>query len=244
MARNARRRKLLWACIGAIILLSGIVAILISAISGQPEQSLPSEPAASSPPSPPATDRSDDELGVVDARVEERGWLPEPITSDPESYLRRAIEAAATFDTTLSTRDEWLAYLDSWFTPDVRYSSVENQRLAMERAQLELRQSVVLPENDWQSLSEEDGRVVASVDGEIKITGAPEDPTGEMSIGTADVTLTYTSVDEDEGDHGFSEQVHVSVQVLCGSASIPTAESAQRPGDCKVIRYFAEPMEP
>jgi hypothetical protein len=32
--------------------------------------------------------------------------------------------------------------------------------------------------------------------------------------------------------------------VLCGPGSVPTPDSGQQAGDCKVVRYFTEPMEP
>ena len=71
-----------------------------------------------------------------------------------------------------------------------------------------------------------------------------EDPSGDMHIGTADLTLTYTRVDGDGKEYGFEEQVRVSVQVLCGAGSVPAPGSAQQAGDCKVVRFFTEPMEP
>src|SRR5690606_29020035 len=114
--------------------------------------------------SPPSTGTA---THVVDPAVAEKGWVPEPITSDTDVYIRNALEAAATFDTTRGERDAWLTYLDTWFTSDVRYTSETDRRDAMESAQLELRQSVVFPEADWNSLAAEDGRVTAKVTGDI-----------------------------------------------------------------------------
>ena len=72
----------------------------------------------------------------------------------------------------------------------------------------------------------------------------PSDETGDMTIGTADVTLTYTSTDGAGGELSYDETVRVSVQVLCGPESIPTPNSAQQAGDCKVARWFSGTLEP
>ena len=68
--------------------------------------------------------------------------------------------------------------------------------------------------------------------------------TGDMTIGTADVVLTTTSSDGSSGELSYDETIRVSVQVLCGAGSIPTPNSAQQAGDCKIVRYFTEPLEP
>lgn len=244
MVRDRKQgRRLLWAWIGGGILIAGVVAIIISAVlNSQNPTPEPSDTAApSTPPSAPATPPPSD---TVDPSVADYGWVPEPITTDADAYIRRALEAAATFDTQLGERDAWLTHLDTWFTPDTRYTSDADQQDALDLARLILRQAVVLPESDWNSLASEAGRVSAAVDGEIDYTPVPEDPSRLMKIGTADVILTFTRVDSDGVEHTYDERVRVSVQVLCGGASVPVPDSDQRPGDCKVVRYFPEPMEP
>lgn len=239
---SAARRARGWAIAGGAILLAGIIAIIIVAVSNQrPPQPAPTETPNSSPSSTPAsTDPTD---AVVDAAAEENGWRTEPITADAELYAAAALEAAATFDTTKASRDEWLAYLDSWFTPDTRYSSDADQQAELEAAQLELRQGVVLPEQEWDSLAAEDGRVVADAGGIV--TGpVTDDTSGDMAIATSDVVLTFTRTDGAGGESSFEESVRVSVQVLCGPGSVPTPGSAQQAGDCKVVRFFTEPVEP
>jgi hypothetical protein len=186
---------------------------------------------------PPAGD-------VVDASVVDQGWLPEPITTDREVYIRAALEAAATFDTTKSTREEWLDYLDTWFTPDTRYTSEADQQTSVDDAQVELRTGVVLPQEEWDSLASEDGRVVATTRGDLVYVPVTDDTSGDMSIGTSDVRLTFTRSDGSGGETSYEEQVRVSVQVLCGPGSVPTPDSSQQAGDCKVVRYFTEPLEP
>lgn len=244
MARERKQgRRLLWAWTGGAILIAGVIAIIISAVlNSQSPTPGPTDTASPSTPttSPPTGATSE----VVDPSVIDDGWLPEPITTDADAYIRSALEAAATFDTQLGKRDAWLSYLDTWFTPDTRYVSDSDQQDALATAQLELRQSIVLPEHNWTSLADEDGRVSAAVRGEIDYTPVPEDPSGLMKIGTADVVLTFTHADADGTEQAYDEQVRVSVQVLCGGESVPTPNSDQQSGDCKVVRYFPEPMEP
>ena len=62
----------------------------------------------------------------------------------------------------------------------------------MEDAQVELRQGVVLPQEEWDSLAREDGRVVAIATGDLAYVPVSDDGSGDMSIGTSDVTLTFT----------------------------------------------------
>ncbi|MDO5862937.1 MULTISPECIES: hypothetical protein [Micrococcales] len=235
------RRGLAWAIIGGLVLIAGIVAIIVSSTLSSPSPT-GSPGGNSNTPSPGGTESAGGEF--VDPAVSERGWVPEPITTDPETYIRAALEAASTFDTTLSTREEWLDYLDSWFTPDTRYTSEADQQSSVDDAQVELRTGVVLPQEEWDSLAREDGRVVAKTSGDVIYVAVSDDASGDMSIGTSDVTLTFTRSDGDGGETAYEEPVRVSVQVLCGPASVPTLESAQQAGDCKVVRYFTEPLEP
>ncbi|MDQ0615327.1 hypothetical protein QF046_002968 [Microbacterium sp. W4I4] len=243
MARERKQgRHLLWAWIGGAILVAGIIAIIISSTLNA--QGPTPTPSGTTQPSTPPSTPSNTPADAVDASVAEHGWVPEPITTDADVYIRAALEAAATFDTQHGDRDAWLAYLDSWFTPDTRYTSETDAKDAMSGSQLEMRQAVVLPEDDWNSLAAEKGRVRATVRGDIDYVPVSEDPTGLMKIGTADVTLTYTRADNNGTENSYDEQARVSVQVLCGGESIPTPDSDQQPGDCKIVRYFSEPMEP
>lgn len=242
MSQSSGRRGIAWAIVGGLVLIAGIVAIIVSAILAQPAPAPSDAPTASSTPEPTASDRPDG--SYVDPTAADQGWTPEPITTDADTYIRAALAAASTFDTTKSTREEWLDYLDAWFTPDTRFTSKADQLAAMTDSQTELRQGVVLPQEDWDSLAGENGRVVAVVTGDIADVPVTDDPSGDMSIGTADVTLTFTRSDGSGGETSYDEQVRVSVQVLCGAASAPTPDTDQQAGDCKVVRYFTEPLEP
>ncbi|WP_243076398.1 hypothetical protein [Microbacterium sp. SS28] len=244
MATGKRnRRGVIWALLGAGVLAIAIIAIVVSGLFGQsPSPSGTSEPAPD--PSSTTTSTSSPRQAVVDESATENGWIPEPITTDPDPYIRDALAAASTFDTQKSTRNEWLSYLDTWFTPDTRYTSEQDREDDMRASQLELRQGVVLPEDEWTSLANEDGRVVAAVPGDVTYSDVPDDTSGDMTIGTADVILTYTRADASGKESSYDETVRVSVQVLCGEGSIPTPDSAQQPGDCKVVRYFSGSLEP
>lgn len=244
-AGGSRRGGLTWALVGGLVLVGGIIAIIISALIGQTDPAPTVAPSASttepgSTPTPPANVGGE----FVDPSAAERGWAVEPITSDPELYIRAALQAAATFDTTKSSREEWLDFLDTWFTPDTRYATEGDQQAALEASRVELRQGVVLPQEEWDSLASENGRVVATISGEVVFVPVAEDSSGDMSIGTADVTLTYTRLDGAGDEASYDETVRVSVQVLCGVSSVPTPGSAQQAGDCKTVRYFTEPLEP
>ena len=241
--RSSGRRGLAWAVIGGLVLVAGIVAIIVaSSLSAGPS---PSPTVTSSGPlTPTSTPAPSSPSDVVDPSASRMGWVPEPITTDAETYIRAALAAASTFDTQKSSRDEWLTYLDSWFTPDTRFTSDADRQADMQAARLELRQGVVLPEADWDSLASEKGRVTASIDADITYVPVPEDAAGDMRIGTADVTLTYFRADGSGGETSYEEHARVSVQVLCGEGSVPTPNSAQRSGDCKVVRFFTQAMEP
>jgi hypothetical protein len=242
-SRNRSRRGLVWAIAGGAVLIVGLIAIILTALFSQ-RSSPTATPSPASSPSSVATAPASPTNQVVDASVTEKGWVPEPITTDRDTYVRAALAAASTFDTQKSSRDDWLTYLDTWFTPDVRYASEQDRDDDMRASQLELRQAVVLPEEEWDSLANEDGRVSASVAGDVTFSAVPDDPSGDMSIGTADVVLTYTRSDGDGSEASYDETVRVSVQVLCGEGSAPTPDSAQQAGDCKVVRYFSGSLEP
>lgn len=242
--RNTRRtRGIAWAIVGGVVLLIGILAIIVASLLSGGETPTPTEttPPDSTPTTEPTEPTTDE---FVDASVAEKGWVPEPITTDAETYVRAALAAASTFDTQLSTRAEWLTYLDTWFTPDIRYTSEEDRASDMQASQLELRQGVVLPEAEWDSLANEDGRVTAAVSGDVEFAEVPDDASGDMSIGTADVVLTYTRSDGNGGETSYDDTVRVSVQVLCGEGSVPTPDTTQQEGDCKVVRYFSGSLEP
>ncbi len=241
MPSSPRRSGVTWAAIGGAVLLIGIVAVVVSGLLGQTPA--PESPTALTPSTNPETrtpQPTEADSAIVDPSATDTGWVAEPITTDRTEYAAAALEAAATFDTQASSRDEWLRHLQTWFTSDTRYS--ESDRAAeLDAAQRELRQSVVMPAEEWDSLARERGRVSGEVVGDIDFTSVSDDSTGDMSIATADVVLTFTRAGGGE-ELSYEETVTVSVQVLCGAGSVPSPGTAQQAGDCKVVRYFAEPV--
>jgi hypothetical protein len=241
MAEIRRRRALMvWAVLGAAVLVGAVAALLIASLSGNPRGGSAPSPSASDPPSsPPPTSATTGPNDEVDPEVLDQGWVPEPITRNPEVYARAALEAAGTFDTTLSSRADWVAWLQTWFTPSPLYDNEQDALDQMTRYQAELDQAVVLPPKLWDDLAREDGRVTAHVSGDIEYLELPETTEKKMWTATADLVMTYTRAAPD-GEVSYDETVRVSVQVVCDGQSVPTPSSAQRAGDCKVVRFFDE----
>lgn len=240
------RRARLWAVSGAAVLIAGIAALVIGAVvNGNQTQRAPMPSAsASTRAETPAKPEPARTAAVVDESARDQGWVPEPITTDAEAYIRSAVSAAGTFDTQKSEYEDWIQYLGTWFTPDTRYASESDRQGELDAAKLEMRQGVVLPQSEWDSLAGERGRVSAVVVGEVSLRAVPQDDSEDMSIGTADVAITYTRSDGQGAEVYYDESTRLSVQVLCGAGSVPAPDSSQSVGDCKVVRFFTEPLEP
>lgn len=178
---------------------------------------------------------------VVDPSVTAQGWVPEPVTDDPELYARAALAAAGSVDTTRSERADWVAWLRSWFAPSPLYNNEQDALDQMGAYQAELDQAVLFDQEYWDELASEDGRVSATVPGELTYLESADTVEHNVYTASADVVMTYTRAAED-GEVSFDETVRISVQIVCGGESVPTAGTAQRPGDCKVIRFFPEPV--
>lgn len=239
--KGTRRRALLaWAAVGGVILIAAAIALLLAALAGgatgpHPIATPSAQPNGSSPSASPDVTAD----AVVNPDVVERGWVPEPITRDEDAYVRAALEAAGTFDTTRSTRSEWVSWLNTWFTPSPLYDAEQDALEQMARYQAELDQAVVLPSALWDDLASDDGRVASRVAGDIAYLELPETTEKRMWTATADVVMAYTRATPD-GEVSYDETVRVSVQVVCDGQSVPTPNSAQQAGDCKVVRFFDE----
>lgn len=242
MRSHSSKRGLIWAIIGGLVLLVGLAALIITSLGRSNDPG--TIPAPTTAPTLPSPNASTQDAAMVDEIATDRGWIPEPITTDAEAYVRAALAAGGTFDTTRAAYEEWIEYLGTWFTPDTRYASEADRQAELEAAKLEMRQTVVLPESQWNSLASEDGRVASVVKGDVDFSPVPQDESGEMTIGTADVTITFTRSDGADGEVSYEEMTRLSVQVLCGAGSVPTPDSMQAAGDCKVVRFFSEPVEP
>ncbi|OJX65479.1 MAG: hypothetical protein BGO95_10445 [Micrococcales bacterium 73-13] len=238
MTENRRRTGLIWALLGGLVLVVVLIVFLVATLGsggGSPGPA-PTTPGASSTPAPSSPGTSG---AVVDPEAAKRGWVPEPITRNPDEYARAALLAAGTFDTNLSSRAEWVAWLQTWFTPSPLYTNEQDAADQLARYRAELDSAVLLPQATWDDLADEDGRVSARIDGDLDWLELPETADHRVSTVTADVILTYTRTTP-TGEVDYDETVRVSVQVVCDGASVPTSGTAQQVGDCKVVRYFDE----
>ncbi len=234
--RSRRWGLILIALIGAAVLVVVVIALLGRGSGGGDVQPTPALSAPPGSASPTSTEGGGD---VVDPDVAKRGWVPEPITQDADAYVRAALEAAATFDTRHSTRQEWVAWLETWFTPSPLYDDPQDALDQMAGYKAELAQTVLPPQSQWDDLANNDGHVSARVDGQIAYLDQPDATQKHVRTATANVVMTYTQKgDGTEGEVSYEQTVRVSVQVVCGGASIPTPGSAQQAGDCKVVRFF------
>lgn len=212
-----------------------VVALILGneAGSGEPADPTPVTTSQDSQQGSPSVDPGE----FVDASVTDQGWLPEPITTDRDAYVEAALRAAATFDTKLATREEWVAWLGSWFAPSPLYSDPADAADQLAGYLAELDQSVLLPQSTWNDLAGNSGRVEAKLASPVTYLDLPETSAANVWTGSADVKITYVRGSGD-GESSYSDTVRVSVQVMCGGASAPTPASGQRPGDCKVVRFF------
>lgn len=234
MSGNRPGRGLVWALVGAAVLIVALAAVILPALLGRPEaRPTASQGATQNTPDGPTSAAA----AVVDPSVTRYGWVPEPVTRDRDVYMRAALAAASTFDPSKSTRDNFLAHLATWFTPDTRRTNAADRERATQLYLGDLSRSVVLPQDQWDQMRSEQAAVTAKVDGPITHVAVSDDP-GGMSIGTANVILTYR-----HGDVTNTEHVRVSVQVLCGPGSVPAPDSPQQAGDCKVVRFFDSAVE-
>jgi hypothetical protein len=242
MRSHSSKRGLIWATIGGLVLLVGLAALIITPLGRSNDPG--TIPTPTTAPTRSTPNASTEEPAMVDEAATNRGWIPELITTDAEAYVRAALAAGGTFDTTRAAYEEWIDYLGTWFTLDTRYASEADRQAELEAAKLEMRQTVVLPESQWNSLASEDGRVASVVTGDVVFSPVPQDESGDMSIGTADVSITFTRSDGSDGEVSYEAMTRLSVQVLCGAGSVPTPDSMQAAGDCKVVRFFSDPVEP
>lgn len=236
--KRPHRLGVLLGTAGGLIAIAAVVAVFLMSFDAGDSST---HPTAS--PSEQATlpSQSPSGSGVVAPQVAELGWIPEPITRDPEEYARAALEAAGTFDTLRSTRSEWVMWLETWFTPNPLYNDQQDGMDQMAGYKAELNDSVLLPQGVWDDLASEDGRVSAHVVGDVEYLDLPETTAKLIWTATADVVMTYTRpADAEGGELSYDVTVRVSVQVVCGGVSVPAPDSAQQAGDCKVIRFFDE----
>ena len=88
MSQSSGRRGLLWAIIGGLVLIAGIVAIIVASNLPQREPGpTPTPEGGSTSPTPAVSEEPTGEF--VDPTASEMGWVPEPITSDADDLCPR-----------------------------------------------------------------------------------------------------------------------------------------------------------
>lgn len=239
------RLGVLWAIVGAVVLVAAVVGSVVL-VAGresdpQPTSSSTYDPGPSDPGTPMSTATVDpDGAGpdeVVYGNVAEFGWVAEPITTDPEVYLRAAFNLPRTYDTAAASRDQFRDYLYTWLTPDPRYPDAE-ARLEAQRRDLVVE---VLPAaNAWDEFATRSVKVVSRLSGDIEISETPNAPsTGTMVTARAPVTVTYSGVDSGGVAFEYDLEERWVVQVYCDGPTVPAPDSAQSVGDCKLVRLYS-----
>ena len=211
----------------AVAVTVGVVALVTRDDTPEVTTSPTAVPSASSPTSSPAATPG----GTGDAKA--HGWVQEPVTTDPDKYAEAALRAISTFDTTLSTREEYLAYLETWMTPqvgntttgEINPDATENNKRILDRE--------ILPTEDmWAGLAEARG------------FGTPEYDTIEQLVSgvtngySVEMDTVYTPREEGDFDSGpWAESRNILIQVMCNEWAVPSPEKGQQLGDCKVVRW-------
>lgn len=248
---NARKRrtKLLAVVAGVAVVVAGAAGIGIAAFSGGGETATPA-PSPSTPnngesaapvpaPSEPARD-------VADASVAERGWVPEPITSDPEVYGIAAAEAIWSYDASQASHAQFIEWYTTWFSTraDVSAELREEDRASDEFASSIRR--VLTDSEGWKQQALAGTVMLASADADGVLLddehseGSHED---QVALGihrvTVPLTVRYEETDVSTGEEMvYENRVLQTLQVSCGDADVP----ADWPADsCKVIRLWDEP---
>lgn len=245
--QKTRKRIILGGC--AAIVALGLVGLGISALSGGNKNDAAERPtpsASASAAAPTLTPTASTPGGVVDASVTENGWIPEPITTDAETYAVTAAEAVWSYDSKASTREEFMDWMETWFA--VRgYLSPEQKDAALEVLGDSLR--YVVPDADgWnqQALAEtvitaeaEADKVI--VDGEHREGYDTKLVDEGVHLVTVPVNVRYEGIDVSTGEKQvYNNRVIQSMQVVCGQAEI--AESSSQPADsCKIWKLIEEP---
>jgi hypothetical protein len=244
-----RRLKIAAAAAGAIVLVGGLAGIGIAALSGgddtaAPSTSTPADDASAAPapsPSEPAGD-------VADASVTERGWVPEPITTDPEAYGIAAAEALWSYDASQATHSEFIEWYTTWFS--TRPDRTEEQRAAS-REDDEFGSSVrtVVTDSDgWRQQTLAGTVMTATADPEgVLLDDEHTDGTFDdlVAVGihrvTVPLVVRYEETDTSTGEAMvYENRLMQSVQVTCGDADLPE-DGSWPSGSCKVIQVWEEP---
>ncbi|MGC0371295.1 hypothetical protein [Microbacterium sp. SLBN-111] len=234
-----------WAIVIAIVaggvLVVGGLGWIVGAVITRPESSAPEGTVAAPSQTAPGADTPGHSSTVVDESFRALGMLPEPITQDPAVYGAVAILAPATFDTTKTTREQFLNRMYTWMSPMPRGEgqtswTAEDRAQDLDSSKTVLATQVVYPRREWDTLAEQKGRSVATLEGAVTVEGNLRyDPSGTKYGISGRVKVTYTAQGPN-GEYSWDDTVDVQLLISCGpgSESDPAPNTAQRTGDCKV----------
>lgn len=262
MARSSR--PVIFAAVGAVAVLGGIVAFTMASLGGGEPSPISSPPSTGAPSFDPS-EHSTDELKSVYPQVIELGLVPEPITSDPKEYAKAAVAAWGTFDTsTKTTIPQWRKYLESWQNvyplvvdlpsgEQVKFVAPEENPVTR-HAPTAHRDVYVIAENipgqsvswqgtDWEMISDRGGRVKTEATTISEFTPPvreTEEKLGELQA-TVEFTQWITMDDGTDGENEITTTKHGTaiVTVNC-SVTAPAPDSAQQPGDCKLMNIAVQ----
>jgi len=249
---NARKRraKLLAVVAGVAVVVAGAAGIGIAAFSGGNDTATPA-PSASTPTddesAAPAPSPSEPAGDVADASVAERGWVPEPITSDPEAYGIAAAEAIWSYDASQATHAEFIEWYTTWFS--TRPDRTEEQRAASrddDDFASSLR-TVLTDSEGWRQQSMAGTVMTATADPEGVLLDDEHSSGGDFDrlteLGMHEVTVPllvrYEETDASTGEAMvYENRLMQTVQISCGDADVPEGWPSD---SCKVIRLWEEP---
>ena len=230
---------------------TGIAGVVYGSLGLQTldRPSSPSGTASSS--SPPEESAGDVVTDVVDESVVEAGWVPEPVTTSIQDYAVSAARAGTSYDTTLATRDQLIDYLASWHTEDSRLASQADRDESLEGKIELLDDYVIVPPATWDEQAAAKAILTAAPEGDVRVDydhvsireGSLDNYIADgFHDVTVDLVVTYSQVDSSTGERlTYDDRITVSMQLQCGS-SLPAPGSGQSPADCKLIRYYQEPL--
>lgn len=252
-------RPLVLACIGGVIFVGGVVAFIVASVTSTSDPSETSPPATAAPTFDPES-FDDDQLAVVYPQMIEIGAVPEPITTDPEEYIRAAVAANGTWDTTntfsgddaepasaswqmwkeslVSWQNVYPAYPEKLDLPDSGSLSFREEDQEVEGFTNPDQKDIIGEDADWDMLRDRDGRALVEITSMTDLAYSQYNVNPE-DLGELDTTVEFTQwLTWDDGT-GTGEEITITkygtadVRVNC-TFTVPAPKSAQQPGDCKL----------
>ena len=245
---KSRGRALALPIIGAVILIAGVVAFTVSSMTGGGDT-----PPPATQPEPDETAPHPDDDGETQSYVypsaADLGFVPEPITTAPKTYVEAAVEAYGTYDTTGEVEfTDWERYLRTWQNTYPTILEIPGFGELEFRDQDEdgdgytdLRDTSLIGEReDWMALIDREGKAVTKLTSMTDLVNSAE----ISDVSFAELEELYTVVEftqwqtYDDGT-GADEEITITRHgtarvVLNCTYSTPAPESEQQPGDCKL----------